>query len=217
MDEFAKIPRDILVVLALEMNYMDILSWCVSSKHVNQNVCKNQDFWRSLLYKRYPSVSGFKSNDYRNLYKLLRETIVSQNPYNKPVFISQEMVEFLRNTDFGIYMNVPISEVLELAISQGILSRPALTTLLTLYLRRIKFRENNTFLKVDEQMNKYLGNTLTELEEEGEFNRNNFTSNKIKRIIAKNILKEGNKKNLEDNKKLVNKITEIVIRFFVNQ
>ena len=183
----------------------------VSSKHVNQNVCENQDFWRSLLYKKYPSVLGFKSSNYKKLYKFLRETIVSESIFNKPVFISQNMVDFLRNIDFG---SVFISEVLNLLLQQGILTRPALTILLTLYLRKIKV---GTFLEVDDNMNKYLGHTLTELEKEGKFDRNSFHAGNIKRIIGKNILKNGDKQILASNKTLANKITRIVNDFSIRQ
>ena len=228
--------RDVLIKIALELDYIDILSWCVSNKHVNEKVCKNQDFWRILLYKDYSFIpKNFKSKDNRKLYKLLRETIVSKNVYNKPVYISENMKQFLQNTDFGSYKlstkddnvrsfgtnyklsqgdnhednDVPISEILNLTLDKNILSRPALTTLITYYLRGKKSRNDETFLKIDEHMDKYLGKDL-------DFDKQRFQYNKIRSIIAPNILKDGNKDVLEEYRELVNKTTEIIKNFFIS-
>ena len=203
------IPKDVLIQMALELDYIDILSWCVSNKYVNEKVCKNQDFWKKMLYKDYPFIPRFNSYDFRKLYKLLRETIVSSNPYNKPVYITENMKQFLLNTDFGTFRGVPISEILKLSLDKNILSRPALTTLITYYLRGNKSRNYETFFRIDEHMDKYLGEGL-------DFNKDKFQSNKIRAIIGPNILKEGNKEVLEEYRELVNKITDIISNFFIS-
>lgn len=203
------IPRDILIQIALDLNYIDILRWCVSNKYVNEKVCKNQDFWKKMLYRDYPFIPRFESNNFKKLYKLLRETIVSPNIINKPVYISNNMKQFLQNTDFGTFGGVPISEILNLTLDKNISSRPALATLITYYLRRNKSKTGESFFRIDEHMNKYLGKDL-------DFNKNKFQSNKIKNnIIKPNISKDGNKEMLEQHRELVNKITEIINNFVI--
>ena len=204
------IPKDVLIKIALELDYIDILRWCVSNKYVNEKVCKNTNFWRDLLYKDYPFISRFnsdfdKSQNFKNLYKLLRETIVSPNPFNKPIYISDNMKNFLSNTNFGSYGSVNINDILKLTLDKNILSLPALTTLITYYLRKNK--GNETFFRIDEHMDKYLGENL-------DFNKDRFQSNKVRNIVSLNILKGGNKEILQEYKELVNKITAIIDNFF---
>lgn len=47
------LSKDVLVLLALELNLKDLLAFCESYDNVNKAVCKNDFFWSQKLFKDY--------------------------------------------------------------------------------------------------------------------------------------------------------------------
>ncbi|GAG79205.1 unnamed protein product, partial [marine sediment metagenome] len=48
-----KIPKDIIVLLALELDISDVLTYCRLSKRFNNAVCNNFSFWYNKLFKDF--------------------------------------------------------------------------------------------------------------------------------------------------------------------
>lgn len=49
--EFESLPRDVLIMIALELDLPELFSFCLTSKRFNDIACSNQNFWRSRLVK----------------------------------------------------------------------------------------------------------------------------------------------------------------------
>ena len=70
-----RFPKDVLVLLALELDYPDILNYCKSDERVNEKICRNREFWRSKLIRDFPNVDYNKSRLtpgqlYRKVYSI---------------------------------------------------------------------------------------------------------------------------------------------------
>ena len=48
------LPKDVLALLALELNYPDIIRLCLTNSRFNQIVCQSDSFWRNKAIKEYP-------------------------------------------------------------------------------------------------------------------------------------------------------------------
>jgi len=48
-----KLPKDILIEIALDLDLQSILGYCLSSKYINEKVCENKNFWVNKLYKDF--------------------------------------------------------------------------------------------------------------------------------------------------------------------
>ena len=62
--------KDVLFTIAMELDLPDLLRWCSSNSRINQDVCQNDNVWKSKLLKDYPDYEEF------NLNRSLRETYV---------------------------------------------------------------------------------------------------------------------------------------------
>ena len=65
------LSKDTLILLAMELDYADILKFCQTSKKINRYVCKNNDFWRNKLYLTYPLARKIESEDYEKIYRYI--------------------------------------------------------------------------------------------------------------------------------------------------
>jgi len=48
-----KLPKDILIEIALDLDLQSIFGYCLSSKYINEKVCENKNFWINKLYKDF--------------------------------------------------------------------------------------------------------------------------------------------------------------------
>lgn len=67
--------KDVLFLLALEMDDPSILNFCRSSKKFNEIVCNNNNFWRQKIEKERPGLLNLISNinvDYKDIYRDLK-------------------------------------------------------------------------------------------------------------------------------------------------
>lgn len=78
-------PKDVIILLALELDDSSILNLCRISKKYNDDICKNQNFWRMKIERERPGILNsediniFYDKDYKNLYKDLKKDVLSIN------------------------------------------------------------------------------------------------------------------------------------------
>ena len=73
-------PRDIIILLALELDHPSIINLCRSSKRYNELICKNQNFWRLKIEKERPGVLELideETINYKHLYEDLQKDVLS--------------------------------------------------------------------------------------------------------------------------------------------
>lgn len=67
-NEMNNIPRDVLIKLAIEMDLPDLLSFCLTSKNINAQICDNKEFWRRKLLSEENLKNIPKSFDSKSMY-----------------------------------------------------------------------------------------------------------------------------------------------------
>jgi hypothetical protein len=74
------LDKNVLRMLALDLAMPDILKLCLTSKKINSEICKNNNFWRNKLYKDYPqTINKFPGNsDFKRIYLSLYEKVQTQ-------------------------------------------------------------------------------------------------------------------------------------------
>lgn len=73
-------PKDIIILLALELDDPSIINLCRSSKRYNEAICKNQNFWKLKIEKERPGVLETMEGEitnYRELYQDLQKDFFS--------------------------------------------------------------------------------------------------------------------------------------------
>ena len=216
--------RDVLVLLAIELDYSDILKFCNSSNRINNLVCKNNDFWRNKLYRDYPEYRYYKQGNFRQIYKdviivnRLLNDIPSHilNAFELPVFLKPEIINFVRNADFGniIGTNIPLNFLLEPLLQRKILNRQILSILFGKYILQYRYQiDNKNYYKVGPEMNQYLSLYLDEVEKRDKeinridrliFDRNKFAYYKLQSIINQGIILSSSL-SIEERKQLQDK------------
>jgi len=192
------LPKDVLVLLAMELSYPEILKFCQTNKKIDRAVCENIYFW----INKYPSSVLIEDRDYKKFKKFIAlgrkalANIPDQNFQNSGFgrirHIKQELVDFLLNADFGDYKSngivVPLNYILFPLLDNKFLNMASVTKLFTIYLMKYKITANGQkFFQAGPEMNRYLNKQLTELENDKNksFDRNKFRFNKIPYIISK--------------------------------
>jgi hypothetical protein len=221
--EMENLGKDVLILLAMELNYGDILKFCTSSNKINNIVCKNNHFWRNKLYKDYPSYTFSKNytlENFREIYeqmmemdKLLENTTVTRMiGYNTAVFLKPEMINFLTNVDFGNIKgtNIPINFLLAPLLEKGVLSRAIVNILLATYLN--KYKLNSRGFNTTPEMNNYLSSYFDEIDKDiknvnHKFNRNSFGPLVVNSLTNLSVL--PGTPNVDSNP-LLSKVTKII-------
>ena len=62
-----KLPKDVLMMLALDLNLPDIVRLCRTSSRIDKDVCENSYFWRQKISKDFPTAK-YQSKDTRQIY-----------------------------------------------------------------------------------------------------------------------------------------------------
>ena len=109
-----KLPKDILIEIALNLNPNDVISFCKSGKRENQVICQNEHFWRQKLVKDYPEYVNFEltqinyKTNYLNMFifhqeihRFARDFLnrffgESQRYMNKYLYLKDFKVEILK-------------------------------------------------------------------------------------------------------------------------
>ena len=106
-----KMNRDILGIIALKLDYKNILNFCLTEKRIYKSIYENNNFWRKKLYKEYQlnkNLGYFYSQLFVNIQ-------IEKVNCRKPKFICNKISEFLFNTDFENCTEIPLNYVLFLS------------------------------------------------------------------------------------------------------
>ena len=198
------VSKDVLFMIAIDMDYPDILKFCSSSKRINRDICANNSFWRNKLYKKYPFLLSHiqKRNDLKFLYrdvdkeieKLKRVSGGQNKGFMTLKYISPEFANFFLNTDFGDIpnTNIPLNYILWPLLQKGIFTTAIAQRLLIIHLKNYKYHEEDgkVYYSSSPDMNLYLNKSLTEIEndETRPFDRNKFVFRDIPRFLKKGFL-----------------------------
>ena len=49
-----ELPRDPLLVVAMNMDFSTLNNFCKSSEKINEKICNNDNFWRNKLAQDFP-------------------------------------------------------------------------------------------------------------------------------------------------------------------
>ncbi len=84
-----KLPNDLLIKIALELDYPGIIALCATSKSMNNIICQNQIFWMNKFVKEFPNnrvpnnpkkfyrrlIIGKNSQIFDQLFRWIRDTV----------------------------------------------------------------------------------------------------------------------------------------------
>ena len=134
-----KLTRDELFSLALYLDLPNLLKFCQTSKTIDRNVCKNDNFWIHKIVNEYPQYQNdFKDKNPREKYFLIYNLLILKKKLNKDnQIITEDIVDLYNRKTLDLsYINlVSIPEQLG-----------NLTNLQTLYL------DNNMLTSIPEQL-----------------------------------------------------------------
>jgi len=69
LEEFKDLPGDIKRKIAIELSPPDLVSFCMTNKKYNADVCNDQGFWRLKLQRDFPYRKyGLKFDDAKDTY-----------------------------------------------------------------------------------------------------------------------------------------------------
>lgn len=102
-----RLPKDVLIMLALDLSNQDILHFCSTSKKINLSICNNNTFWMKKLNKEYPFTIGkFKSNsDFHKIYL----SLLNKEVHTYYIFISNENTDKIPKI-YSYIKNTPITD-----------------------------------------------------------------------------------------------------------
>ena len=66
-----RLPRDLIQLIAIDLDYGTILKLCYASKRFNEIICKSPNFWRNKLSKEFPKIDISEVKEFKNLYSYL--------------------------------------------------------------------------------------------------------------------------------------------------
>jgi hypothetical protein len=58
-----KLSKNELFLFAVELDYPDLVNFCLTNKKINEKICRNEEFWFYKLKKEFPDYYKF---DYKN-------------------------------------------------------------------------------------------------------------------------------------------------------
>ena len=125
-----KIPKDVLVLIALELDLPTILSYCRSNSNFNRSVCDNFNFWYNKHYKEFGvNYTGEKTLP---AIKKYFETITNKKitALNRAITFTPSVKNFLLSANYGPKTK-EIIEIIEPLLKLNILSRAILFNLIS--------------------------------------------------------------------------------------
>ena len=74
-DLTSHLPKDLIRLLALELDKKSLINLCTSSKRFNEILCNDSSFWREKLEKDFPRYMSIipKNVDYRRYYMAFKK------------------------------------------------------------------------------------------------------------------------------------------------
>ena len=186
------LPVEILYIIAMELDFPDILKFCSSSKRVNTLVCQEKTFWRKKLNNLFKEI--YNPNIYIDPTQFGREYVLSY-AHTDIVILSEKLKNFIVKS--GIK---GADGFIKIALEMGISTKGLITLFFNVYIREKNLYccgdlGNFRMIKADKLMNDELDGMFTLLENEQlvigmkRFNRDSFHINDIQRIIPKIVSK----------------------------
>lgn len=124
MDKWGK---DLFILIAIELDYPDILNLCMTNKKLNNYICGNNYFWKLRNDKLYDYP--FLENNYqkdeiekRKLRMLKKYKLSNTDALSTPRYIKSNLYKYLKNTNFGSVNGFPINYLISSLIHKNILS-----------------------------------------------------------------------------------------------
>ena len=74
MDKFSFISKDILLLMALDLDTPDLLNLCLSSKIFNRKICQNDKFWLQKIRRDFPILINPDEPSNQDIDKYKRKT-----------------------------------------------------------------------------------------------------------------------------------------------
>ena len=72
--KFLNLPEEILRIIAVFVNYRDLMNLCMGSKRLKEKICDNNNFWKDKTYHDFEGLYDIDEDtmDWKNLYKDFR-------------------------------------------------------------------------------------------------------------------------------------------------
>lgn len=112
-----KLPKDVLMELALELNLPDIVSLCRTSSRIDRDVCENSIFWRNKIRKDFPEAKYMSKNTrqiYLKLDKIKKEypelknilSLIIVDNFEFAGFIDNKVLNLLNSLDEKVRLKI---------------------------------------------------------------------------------------------------------------
>jgi hypothetical protein len=89
-NKFEKLDKNLLRLLAIDLDIPSLIKFCKTNKRINKEVCESKDFWRNKLHKEFPNTIGKFSKDFKRIYfSLLNKEVIKYY-----IFISAQNEEY---------------------------------------------------------------------------------------------------------------------------
>ncbi len=67
-----RLHKDELILIAMNLEYSDIISMCETHPKFNESICRNDTFWFNKLRRDYPNYQSFNiQSGYKDIYKTI--------------------------------------------------------------------------------------------------------------------------------------------------
>ena len=156
------LSRDELFSIAIELDLPGLLSFCSSSKRINDLVCKRNDIWLYRIRKDFPNYKLRKSENPKKIYILLTKELKrvgefqeNRGPFLGLVGINEPLYLFLKNAKF----DKTTEELIQPLIDAKTFNVSLLVMLFQLYFHQHNLKiieDGRQFNHIDEVMEKYL-------------------------------------------------------------
>lgn len=166
-------PKDLYYKIMEDLPIRSLLNFCQTDQYIRE-LCKNDYFWKRR-FEKHIGYGKFKPSNmsWRNYYLYLLTTQeVASSGFFTPYYIKESLVNFLLNADFGKYTD-EIRLTLRAPLEKRILTKNLAVNLYVIWFK-LNRNDETRRAKADENMNKYLNESLSILESRGK-SRNGLT------------------------------------------
>jgi len=205
--------RDLDYKIMEELDIRSLLNFCLTDTYISE-LCKNDMFWKRRFEQRI-GYGKFKPVDmsWRKYYLQLLSQDISSEGFNQPFYVKENLINFLRNANFGDYTG-EIRKALETPLRKKIISRVLAERLLIIWFR---INKRGKTYQADENMIKYLIDGLTSFERKG-FKKESIPLSKTGLLISlyfisrvKLTSEENKVLNSEENRIMLNNLEKILL------
>lgn len=202
MDKLGKV---IFLLIAMELDYPDILKLCMTNKKLSAFICGNNYFWKirnERLYD-YPFLENSHQKDEiekKKLKMLKKYKLASSDGLSAPRYIKSNLYNYLKNTNFGYVNGFPINYLISSLLYKNILTSNVIIYLMMIDMSNENKRTNEGFSLTNgmkyyfkDELIRYIGlNSIFKKNKLNNFiNELVYRSNKIPHYLNKDQLKDN--------------------------